>query len=75
MRLHMRTILLVLSMTSVTATYLLLRPVPSAQHSLRLTTTNASVRQTDNLLAHVLVGISFHFNRQKLAYLKYVSML
>ena len=73
MRVNLGVILWVLVMTFVSAAYLLLRPVPHL-YDLGLTTT-ASVPRTGSPLEHILVGISFHFNRQKLAYLKYVSML
>ncbi len=73
MRVNLVNLLWVLFMTSVSVACLLLRPVPHLSN-LRLTK-NASVQQTGSPLEHVLVGISFHFNCQKLVHLKYVSTL
>lgn len=73
MRVNLVTFLWLLFMTSVSAACLLFRPAPHL-YNLRLTT-NASIRRTGSPLEHVLVGISFHFNRQKLVHLKYVSTL
>lgn len=74
MRVNLGIILWVLAMTFVSAAYLLLRPVPHL-YNLRLTTDASGQRGGSSPLEHVLVGISFQFNRQKLAYLKYVSTL